>query len=65
MVKDNADGRHTIRSKAASELVSRQEGIDEFAKKYSDEAAAHVLALSTDLDPNQNPDLHDLSLIHI
>ena len=58
MVKDKADGRHTIRSKAASELISRQESIDEFAKKYSDEAAAHVLALSADLDPNQNPELH-------
>ena len=38
MVKDKAMGEHTIRSKAASELVSRQESMDEFAKKYSDES---------------------------
>jgi hypothetical protein len=59
MAKDKINGQNSIRSKAASELVSRHESIDEFAAKYSDESAAHVLALSADLDSNQSPELHD------
>ena len=58
MAKDKPIERDSIRSKAASELVSRQESMDAFAEKYGDESAAHILALSVDLDPNQNPELH-------
>jgi hypothetical protein len=47
-----------IRSKAASELMDRQNSLDEFAEKYGEENAAHILALSADLDSNKNPDLH-------
>jgi hypothetical protein len=47
-----------IRSKAASELVDRQNSLDEFAEKYGEENAAHILALSVDLDSNKNPELH-------
>ena len=47
-----------IRSQAAAESVKRQENIDEFAEKYGDESAAHILALSVDLNPNTNPELH-------
>jgi hypothetical protein len=48
----------SIRSKAASELVGRQNSLDEFAEKYGEENAAHILALSADLDSNKNPELH-------
>jgi hypothetical protein len=47
-----------IRSKAASELVDRQNSLDEFAEKYGEENAAHILALSADLDSNKIPELH-------
>jgi hypothetical protein len=38
--------------------VNRQNSLDEFAEKYGEENAAHILALSADLDPNKNPELH-------
>jgi hypothetical protein len=58
MAKGKAIEPSSIRSKAASELVDRHESIGEFADKYGDECAAHILALSVDLDSNKNPELH-------
>ncbi|MFP5260886.1 MAG: hypothetical protein ACLGJB_03145 [Blastocatellia bacterium] len=48
----------SVRSKAASELVDRHNSLDEFAEKYGEENAAHILALSADLDSSKNPELH-------
>ena len=51
----------SIRSKAAAELLKRQQSIDELAEKYGEECALHLLALSVDLDSkaSDNPKLHD------
>jgi hypothetical protein len=58
MAKRKAVEPDSIRSKAASELADRQKNLDEFAEKYGEENAAHILALSADLDSNKNPELH-------
>jgi hypothetical protein len=58
MAKRKAVGPDHVRSKAASEMVDRQKSLDEFAEKYGEENAAHILALSADLDSNKNPELH-------
>jgi hypothetical protein len=48
----------SIRSKAAAELLKRQESIKDFAEKYGEEGAASLLALSADLDSNGSTELH-------
>jgi hypothetical protein len=58
MAKGKAVEPGSVRSKAASELVNRQKSLDEFAEKYGEENAAHILALNADLDSNKNPELH-------
>jgi hypothetical protein len=47
-----------IRSKAAAELLKRQDGMEEFADKYGEDSAASILALSVDCDSNRMPELH-------
>jgi hypothetical protein len=58
MAKRKAAEPGSVRSKAASELVDHQKSLDEFAEKYGEENAAHILALSADIDSNKNPELH-------
>jgi len=58
MARDKTIVRDSIPSKAAPEQVDRQKSMDDFAEKYGDENAAHLLALCVDLDQNQNPELH-------
>src|ERR1044071_5055878 len=48
----------SIRTKAAAELLKRQDGMDEFAQKYGEDGAVSVLALSVDCDSNRMPELH-------
>jgi hypothetical protein len=48
----------SIRSKAAAELLKRQESIKEFAEKYGEEGAASLLALGADTDSNRSTELH-------
>jgi hypothetical protein len=47
-----------IRSRAAAELLKRQDGMEEFADKYGEDSAASILALSVDCDSNRMPELH-------
>src|SRR5215211_2366588 len=46
-----------IRSKAADELLKRQESIEEMASSYGEDIALSILALSVDADSNKIPEL--------